>query len=865
MTSIGLLSLIVFLFLGIAIGESPQDLLAIIICLIIFLLTTFIAIRFHKIQAGAIINSLEFIFILNPAIFFLSGGMNGGAPMCYVFCAIYVCMAVRGRAKAILLILNTITIAVYYYVGYHNPTLIISHTRFEAYLDSLGSAIIVTAMICLLVLFQNHVYDKENITVKKQNREIDELNKAQNRFFSSMSHEIRTPINTIIGLNEMILREDISDEVAEDAKAIQGAGKMLLSVINDILDMSKIESGNMEITLASYDTGDMLSDLVNMIWNRAREKGLEFHVNVDSTIPKRLIGDEVRIKQILVNLLNNAVKYTREGSVTLSLQCTEIADKQVTLVYSVADTGIGIKKENISSLFDAFRRVDLQQNRQIEGTGLGLAIVKQLVALMDGEISVNSIYTRGSTFTVKIRQGVDENVEMVTLDIGKHKNLRNNEHYRQSFEAAGARLLVVDDNVTNLMVVKKLLRDTKITIDTAESADDCLRKSLEYRYDAIFMDHLMPKTDGIECLHLLRSQVGGLNNQTPVVVLTANSGSENQLLYEREGFDGYLLKPVGGRELEEMLIRVLPPSLVRISDMSPVIPDENLYRTNVHKRSLIISSESVCDLPAQYVKKYNIHVIPFHVCTEEGIFLDGIETDAEGILEYTRDDKRSAHSDPPSVEEYQEFFARELVHTQQVLHITLAKNTSRSYERALEAAKAFDNVTVVDSGHLSSGMGVIVLKACEMANLGYDKQKILDEIDHIKKELNSNFILKNAGPLVMADRFHKRTADICATLNLHPVIHVKNGRMKPSRFYVGNWEDSWKKYIRKNLKKNRRADKKLLFITYTELSENELLELRQMVQPYQFEEVIIQQASAAISVNSGPGCIGLMYWKKENS
>ena len=253
--------------------------------------------------------------------------------------------------------------------------------------------IMVGLLTSVLLMFLNRMYEEENALTQQQKKEIEELNQAENNFFSSMSHEIRTPINTIIGLNEITLRGDIPDEVAENARNIQGASKLLLTLINDILDISKIKSGKMEIVNASYETGTLFSEIVNMIWIKAKEKGLEFKLYVDPSIPSMLCGDEVRIKQVLINLLNNAVKYTSEGSVTLSVRCERQGVNRVRVWYSVEDTGQGVKKENLPYIFNAFRRVDEEKNRHIEGTGLGLSIVQQLVELMGGEISVNSVYT----------------------------------------------------------------------------------------------------------------------------------------------------------------------------------------------------------------------------------------------------------------------------------------------------------------------------------------------------------------------------------------------------------------------------------------------------------------------------------------
>ena len=324
-----------------------------------------------------------------------------------------------------------------------------------------------------------------------------------------MSHEIRTPINTIIGLNEMIMREKVSDEVAEDAANIRAASNMLLHIINDILDMSKISSGQMKLTPVSYHPGNMLSDIVGMLWMRAKEKGLEFHVEISPDIPAELFGDEVRIKQILINLLNNAIKYTKKGSVTLSIQNNGITDGVADIMYSVTDTGMGIRKESIPYLFTAFKRVDEEQNRYIEGTGLGLSIVKELTELMGGVVTVNSVYTQGSTFVVEIPQKVTDFATIGKIDLEKKQLTNTSGEYRSSFEAPEAKVLVVDDNESNLLVVTKLLRETLVNVDTAQSGAAALELTQEKEYDVILMDHLMPEMDGIECFIRSRNRSEG--------------------------------------------------------------------------------------------------------------------------------------------------------------------------------------------------------------------------------------------------------------------------------------------------------------------------------------------------------------------
>ena len=380
------------------------------------------------------------LLLLFPVSFFTAGGAYGGAPEWFVLCFIYITIALEGRRKGVFFLICMAETVLCYYIAYYYPQFVVQNTAAEAHFDSVRCVILTGVLTSVLLLFQNNLYEEENKLSIQQKKEIEELNQAENHFFSSMSHEIRTPINTIIGLNEMILREAISEEVAENARNIQGASKLLLTLINDILDLSKIKSGKMEIINVSYETGKLFSEIVNMIWIKAKEKGLDFRLKVDASIPSMLCGDEVRIKQVLINLLNNAVKYTNEGSIILSARCERLGLNRVRVWYSVEDTGQGVKKENIPYLFNAFRRVDEEKNRHIEGTGLGLSIVRQLVELMGGEISVNSVYTKGSTFIVTLEQDIVDDKELGVFTLDSRVKSHEGEQYRQSFEAPEAHL-----------------------------------------------------------------------------------------------------------------------------------------------------------------------------------------------------------------------------------------------------------------------------------------------------------------------------------------------------------------------------------------------------------------------------------------
>ena len=825
-----------------------------------------VSIRKDRIHAGATAISI-LLLILFPISFFTAGGFYSGVPEWFVICFIYICITLEGRRMYTFFLLCVMETFLCYYIAFYVPESVVRNTSRSSFFDSALSVILVGMLISVLLMFLNKIYEQENELSRQQKKEIEELNRAENHFFSSMSHEIRTPINTIIGLNEIILREDISAEVAENARNIQGASKLLLSLINDILDISKIKSGKMEIVNVSYETGALFSEIVNMIWIKAKEKGLEFKLHVDSSIPSMLCGDEVRIKQILINLLNNAVKYTSEGSVTLSVRCERQSVNRVRVWYSVEDTGQGVKKENIPYIFNAFRRVDEEKNRYIEGTGLGLSIVKQLVELMGGEISVNSVYTKGSTFIVMLDQDIVDENELGTFTLASRAKVHEGEAYQQSFEAPDAHILVVDDNDMNRIVVTKLLAKTKVQIDTADSGAECLRLTQDHHYDCILMDHMMPEMSGIECLHALRVQPAGLCQNVPVVALTANAGSDNQLLYRKEGFSGYLAKPVSGALLEAAVLSLLPKELVHLNEearQSDVEKDILIFE-QAQRRSILVTTDSVCDLPESLRKEFGISVCPYYVCTEEGRFLDGQEMKADELLMHIAGGRKGC-SQPPDVEDYERFFAEKLLEAQNVIHITMAKHVSEGYQNALEAAKSFENVTVIDSGHLSSSMGLTVLCAAYMAEHHAAKAEIVESVQQMEHFISSAFVINSTHRMCQAGRISKKIQILCDALLLHPVLHLKKSRMVVGRMEVGGFFQVAKRYVRRTLQDTRNIDRRILFITYSGMDEKKLRYIQDLVQQYcPFERVYLQKASSAIASNCGPGSFGLLFMRRGDS
>lgn len=845
--------------------DNIPEIIVIVVTLTVVPLIAAICFYMKKMKLAINIIVTGLVIIVLPTVFFFGGGVKGGGSLWILFAFMYVGLVMSGRWRNVMLTLLFILSAVFYLVDYYHPEVVRQHSRRMFFLDSFLSLILVGVICYIMILFQKRIFRQENERARKEAERAEELNRAQNRFFSSMSHEIRTPINSILGLNELILREeDIPDEVIKDANGIQGSGKMLLALINDILDFSKMEAGSMDIVPVDYRVGDLLSEIVNMVWIKAQEKGIDLKVSVDPDVPASLFGDEVRIKQILINLLNNAVKYTKEGSVALHMESEDCENGAVILRISVSDTGMGIKKESLPYLFDAFKRVDEEKNRLIEGTGLGLSIVKQLVELMGGTITVNSVYGEGSTFNVLIKQGVNDIEKIGELSIENYGKAKKS-LYESSFTAPEASVLIVDDNEMNLEVEKRLLAGTKVSVDTVLSGMDALSFTLKKRYDVILMDHLMPEMDGIECLEAIRNQTGGMNNNTSVVVLTANAGSENKELYQRSGFDGYLVKPISGEALEEYLMKHISPEKITLTGEASKL-HENMSTLQGYRKKIpvVITSSSMCDLPDATMHSPYLPILPFNVRTDEGLFKDGMQIDADEILRYMNKGKEAASS-PPDVSAYIDFFAEHIKNAHHLIYIALASNMSTDYKRAMEAARSFDNVTVIDSEALSSATGILVLIACKLAQQDTPVEEMIENLERVKKRLRCSFIIDSTEYMARSGLISRNISKIAGALSLRPSISVHEGKGGIGNIFLGSRKHAYKRYIRKAFSVDVIPDEEVLFITYAGVPEETLLWIREEVSKIEyFERVIFQKSSAGITSNCGPGAFGILYFVKGN-
>lgn len=408
--------------------------------------------------------------------------------------------------------------------------------------DNMSRGIFVALIICLVLGMVITLWATNSMIRKltEAREEAKAASEAKSRFLANMSHEIRTPINAVLGMDEILLRECTDENIKEYARNIQSAGQALLGVVNDILDFSKIESDRLDIIPVEYILGELVGSCVNLIQFRAKDKNLSFTLEREDYLPKQLKGDVIRVRQIIANLLTNAVKYTKEGGITLGIGWNPGKDDRGELVIRVKDTGIGIKEESLPDLFTSFQRLEEKRNRNIEGTGLGLSITKQLVELMGGEIEVHSEYGKGSEFVIKVPQIVVDNANTESFDVVQETS----KPATKELKTQNAKILVVDDVVMNLKVVKGLLKKTGIEVDMAERGTIALDMIKESDYDMIFLDHMMPELDGVETLRVIKKDYPDVYEKTPVIMLTANAVMGVEEEYMKEGFAGYLSKPI---------------------------------------------------------------------------------------------------------------------------------------------------------------------------------------------------------------------------------------------------------------------------------------------------------------------------------
>ena len=462
-------------------------------------------------------------------------------------------------------------------------TVIFADNWWEIYGNTvtLGIVFVIMLIICILSVvlliekllkWQNEV----NRKLKMAAKEAIVAGKARSQFLAQMSHEIRTPMNAVLGMNELILRESTNKDILEYAENIQSAGRTLLGLINSILDFSKIENGQMKIVPVSYETAVLINDLVTMAAERASRKGLDLMADIDKNLPRMLFGDDLRVKQVITNLLTNAIKYTPQGAVTFSVKIISMDAENIETLIKIQDTGIGIKAEDLSKLSISFIRLDEEKNRNIEGTGLGIAIVQKLLEMMNSKLEVESVYGKGSTFSFKLTQKIIDSTPIEDYRRYNLKKIQTDRNSKTYFSAAGAKILVVDDNSMNLKVIRGILKYNEVVPDLADSGHECLELVAKNHYDIIFLDHMMPEMDGIETLKKIQAE--HLAEGTVIVALTANAISGAREFYLKSGFNDYLTKPINPAELDSMLQKYLSKNL-NAENISETVDAENFNDT----------------------------------------------------------------------------------------------------------------------------------------------------------------------------------------------------------------------------------------------------------------------------------------------
>ncbi len=513
---------------------------------------------------------------LFPVMFFVTGGINSGMVCWFSMGIIFIFMLLDGMDFVFMLLTDVAIVVGCYAISYYHPEYVVNlESRQSVFFDVVQSLMICSFAIGAIIKFQRNIYDKlykqaainnddlleKTLQAKKAEKQAQTATEAKSNFLANMSHEIRTPINTIMGMDEMILRETSEKVVEEYALDIKTASQNLLSLINDILDITKIESGKMGIVKGEYAFMSLMHDVLNNITLRAREKDLELKLNIASNIPCNMLGDDIRIKQVLTNIITNAVKYTQEGYIEITVTCEKSFGQYVDLTFKVKDTGIGIKPEDIKRMFESFERLEVNRNRNIEGAGLGMTITQNLLKMMRSNLEVESTYGEGSTFYFTLTQEV-VNGEPIGDFEQKLKQLTANYEYSTSFEAPNATFLIVDDNTMNRKVFVALLKDSKVKIKEAASGAECLQLIKQQHFDMIFLDHMMPGMDGVETFKAMATLEGNKCLGTPVIALTANAIAGAKDRYLTMGFHGFLSKPVVPAQLEKMIRDFLPPSLL---------------------------------------------------------------------------------------------------------------------------------------------------------------------------------------------------------------------------------------------------------------------------------------------------------------
>lgn len=820
--------------------------------------------KYKKYELAAFLLGLVIVAVVMPVMFVLSAALDSGASVWLSLGILYIFIMFSGKRLCFFLGLTVVSYGLTYWTAYTRPELIVPMpSRAASYIDAYFSVFAVGLVAGAILKAHMKVYEEEHKLNIHQKEELEKSRDSQNVFFANMSHEIRTPINAIIGLNEMIVRTNPSSEVLEYTQDIEMASKLLLNQVNDILDLSQMEMDKMTIVSSKYQTKEMIGNLIDLIRVQADKKGLEILIDIDKNLPSVLFGDEKRMKQVLINILDNAVKYTEEGSVSLSVVGEEYVDDEVLLRIKIADTGIGIRKEDLAGIYDSFNRFDEKKNKRILGSGLGLAITKQLVDMMGGEITVDSIYTKGTIFTVMIRQQIVSAEPIGNINFFS-KNMERGEIYRPLFEAPEARVLIVDDNQMNRMVASRLLEATKVQIDVAGSGKECLAMTQNKFYHVILLDYMMPEMNGGETLWAIREQENGMSRDSAVIVLTGNAQSGARQMYQEEGFDGYIEKPIQGRLMEEEILHFIPEDILEYREDKRLESEnvDQMQKLSQRKRKKIyVTTDCTCDIPSELLEKYDIKLMYLYIKTPHGRFADTREIDSDSLAQYVSLESSSAYGDSVTVEEFEEFFAEALTQADHVIHVSLASKCGRSHGVAVAAAKGFDHVHVIDSGQISCGQGLVTLYAARLATEGKTPEEICELVNKMKHHVHTRFIMPSADIFYQNGRTSAFVAKMCRVLHLHPYAGLIQKKAVLRGLYAGSLERAWKQGIYWIMHRKRKINRDIVFVTHVGCSvkQQEFIKA-EIAKHVDFDRVIVQKASFTSACNVGMESIGISYY-----